>query len=156
MFPTRRLWEWWTSKLTPWGISFSSWAHYPYFIFVNSLDGAEFSPITSMCRSTSSSPIKVSLDIIIHLKLWICLYSVHTLWLIGESLHSRDICILHCLVVALVTANTLNSSNSSPSLNSLVLLIFGQKFLRDAFISSRPSNEHIVFDSVVCTACDFI
>ena len=156
MFPTRRLWEWRISKLTPWGIVLSSWAYHPYFIFVNPLNCTKFSSIASMRRSTSSSSVKVSLDIIIHLKSWICLYRVHTLRLISESFHSREVCMLHCLIVALVTANTLNSSNGSPSLNRLVLLIFSQKFLRNTFISSRPCDEHIVFDSVVCAACDFI
>ena len=156
MFPTRRLWEWRISKLTPWGIVLSSWAHHPNFIFVNPLYCTKFSSITSMCRSTSSSSVKVSLDIIIHLKSWFCLYRVHTLRLICESFHSWEVCMLHCLIVALVTANTLNSSNGSPSLNRLMLLIFSRKFLRDTWISSRPCNEHIVFYSVVCAVCDFI
>jgi hypothetical protein len=63
---------------------------------------------------------------------------------------------LYRLVVALIAANTLNSSHGCPSLDCLMLRVIAQKFLRNSVISCLSSDEHIVFDPVVCAACHFI
>jgi len=44
-------------NVSPWGPVLSTWAHYPNFIFVNPLNSAEFSPILSICGSTSPSVV---------------------------------------------------------------------------------------------------
>ena len=87
------------------------------------------------------------LQIVIHLKSWFCLDVVESL--VIHPAHSRNIPILDGLVVALVAANALNSTNCSSSLNCMLSGIFGQKFLTVAIISCGSSNEYIISDPVV-------
>ena len=117
-------------------------------MLVNPLDCAEFSPIVLVCRCTSPPAVEMCLQIVIHLKSWFCLDVVESL--VIHPAHSRNIPILDGLVVALVAANALNSTNCSSSLNCMLSGIFGQKFLTVAIISCGSSNEYVIFDPVVC------
>ena len=123
-------------------------------MLVNSLDCAKFSPVVLIRRRTPSPAVEVGLQIVVHLESRICLSVVQSL--VIEPSQAREIRILDGLVVALVAANALNSTNCSSSLDSMRSRILCQKFLTIAIVSCWSSNEHVVSDSVVSPACHLV